>query len=283
MPSASLANSQLGILCVAEIEPIMLYDTTADVIRKALRGLGLAPSEAAKRADLPEREVLAASRSQVSPDVLVKLAATLHLNSTALAALPSYLPAVTLQPSITQLEVPFEAETVNAWLIESGAGGHVLFDTGDGNFDVRRALEKINIVKVDVFITHGHHDHVGGLSGLKEMIHSLAGPDESQSLRPGDELQRGRLSIRVVDLPGHFPCAVGYVVTGLNVPICVTGDALFAGSIGGCPTGDAYQQALRSLRAEVMTLPDESILLPGHGPATTVGSERIANPFLAAK
>lgn len=89
--------------------------------------------------------------------------------------------------------------------------------------------------------------------------------------------------IRVIALPGHCVGAVGYVVERIEPPVCVTGDALFAGSIGGCAPGEPYRQALDSLRKEVMTLPDETLLLPGHGPATTVGSERTANPFLARR
>ena len=109
------------------------------------------------------------------------------------------------------------------------------------------------------------------------MIRSLAGED----LNSGDLLMRGDLAIRVIGLPGHCPGALGYVVERIEPPVCVTGDALFAGSIGGCAPGEPYRQALEALRTGVMTLPDQTILLPGHGPATTVGSEKRANPFLA--
>jgi glyoxylase-like metal-dependent hydrolase (beta-lactamase superfamily II) len=62
--------------------------------------------------------------------------------------------------------------------------------------------------------------------------------------------------------------------------VLVTGDALFAGSIGGCATPAIYQHALRQLREILAPLPDPTVLLPGHGPATTLGEERSANPFL---
>ena len=67
---------------------------------------------------------------------------------------------------------------------------------------------------------------------------------------------------------------------GLERPVLVTGDALFAGSIGGCGTPAIYQHALRRLRDLLEPLPDETVLLPGHGPATTLCEERTANPFL---
>lgn len=259
----------------------MLYDTTADVIRKALRGLDLAPSQAAALCGLPEREVLAASRGPVSGGTLAILAPVLNLHRRALAALPDYQPKPETPDSINRLELPFGDETVNAWLLDDSAGTLVLFDTGDSPRDIREALEGREIRRVGVLITHSHGDHTGGLPGLAGMTASLAGPDQGELLQPGMRIQRGILEIEVIGLPGHCPGALGYVVRGLGVPVCVTGDALFAGSIGGCAPGEPYRQALESLRKGVMTLPDETILLPGHGPATTVGSERKANPFLA--
>lgn len=260
----------------------MLYDTTADVIRKALRGLEMAPSQAAALCGLPEREVLAASRGPVSGEILEALAPALGLTGSALAGLPDYQPPHPTIDSIIRLELPFGDETVNAWLLDTGESGiPLLFDSGDGPNDAKSALDRLGVAGVDSCITHSHGDHTGGLPGLQGILKSLAGPDHGEVLHPGDRIHRGHLTIRVIGLPGHCPGALGYVVSGLQVPVCVTGDALFAGSIGGCAPGEPYRQALESIRKEVMTLPDETLLLPGHGPATTVGSERKANPFLA--
>jgi hydroxyacylglutathione hydrolase len=255
----------------------MLYDSTADVIRKALRGLGMAPSEAAAAAGLPEREVIAASRGPVSGETLRALAPALRLSPGALAGLPDYQPPVCTIGAIRRLELPFDEETVNAWLLDNGDGGYLLLDTGDGPNDVRNALERLGISSVDVLITHDHGDHTGGLRGLGGMARHPGGTRPE----PGDHLHCGALEIRVIGLPGHCPGAVGYLIQGLDIPVCVTGDALFAGSIGGCAPGDPYRQALSSLRAEVMTLPPDTVLLTGHGPSSTVGSERRSNAFLA--
>jgi hydroxyacylglutathione hydrolase len=259
----------------------MLYDTTADVIRKALRGLGMAPSQAAALCGLPERDVISAGREPASRATLLKLAPALGLDPEALAGLPGYRPPDALPDEITRFELDFDDETVNAWLVESGWGEHVLFDTGDDIHAARGRLEERGIRELDVFITHNHADHTGGLPGLKGMIRHLYGPGRGEAVQPGDLLSSSKLTIRAIPLPGHCDRALGYLVSGLSVPVCVTGDALFAGSIGGCATGEPYRQALAALRAEVMTLPDETLLLPGHGPATTVGSERKSNPFLA--
>lgn len=258
-----------------------LYDTTADVIRKALRGLDMAPAEAARKSGVAEREVLAASRGPVEGAILRSLAPALGLDGEALAGLPEYQPPPCPIAAVRRLEMPFDDETVNAWLLEDGAGGHLLFDTGVARDEARQRLGQLGVQRVDILITHSHHDHVAGLSGLRDISASVAGAEGGEPLQPGEEIIRGQLKIRVIGLPGHCSGALGYVVEGLELPLCVTGDALFAGSMGGCPPG-GYQQALSALAQHVMSLPPETMVLPGHGPATSIGSESRGNPFLAA-
>jgi glyoxylase-like metal-dependent hydrolase (beta-lactamase superfamily II) len=257
----------------------MLYDTTADVIRKALRGLDRAPSEAAARCNLSEREVISASRGPAFRETLLLLAPALGLNGPALAGLPAYIPPSCPLPEITRLELPFDDETVNAWLVQAASGEFLLFDTGTQAPDIRHALDERGIEEVHVLITHEHGDHVGGLASLKGRTRSVLIPQ--RDVKAGDRLTYGNLTVEVIDLPGHCPGAVGYRIDGLALPVCVTGDALFAGSMGGCAPGGPYETALKALRDHVLPLPDETVLLPGHGPETTVGSEKRGNAFLA--
>lgn len=257
----------------------MLYDTTADVIRKALRGLDLAPSEAAARCGLSEREVISASRGPAFRETLLLLAPALGLNPQALAGLADYHPPASSLPEIIRLELPFEDETVNAWLVKAGPEDHLLFDTGPHSQAIRNALDEQSVGEVHVLITHEHGDHVDGLASLKGRTRSVAMPQTDA--KPGNHLKFGHVTVEVIDLPGHCQGAVGYYIRGLAQPVCVTGDALFAGSMGGCAPDGPYQVALDALRARVLTLPDETILLTGHGPETTVGSEKLGNPFLA--
>ena len=257
----------------------MLYDTTADVIRKALRGLDLAPSAAAARCGLSEREVISASRGPAFRETLLLLAPALGLNSQALAGLPDYHPPASTLSEVIRLELPFEDETVNAWLVQASPDDYLLFDTGPHSPAIRDALDERGVGEVHVLITHEHGDHVDGLASLKGRTRSVAMPQTDA--KPGDRLKFGHLTVEVIDLPGHCPGAVGYLIEGLKQPVCVTGDALFAGSMGGCAPDGPYQIALDALRAQVLTLPDETVLLTGHGPETTVGSEKRGNPFLA--
>jgi glyoxylase-like metal-dependent hydrolase (beta-lactamase superfamily II) len=132
------------------------------------------------------------------------------------------------------------------------------------------------------FITHGHRDHTGGLDHLLRSgvpVHA-AGIPGSIAMKPGATVFCGPLIVRAVELSGHFTPALGFLIDGLDVPVLVTGDALFAGSIGGCASPAIFQQALHHLRKALAPLPDATVLLPGHGPATTLGEERRANPFL---
>lgn len=259
----------------------MLEDDFTWVIRKAFKGLALAPGEAALRAGLKEQQVLAFSRGDFSPEVASQLAPALGLSPEALASHASYEPAPLQIPEIRQLDLPFGNERVNAWLIVAG-GISILFDTGNDEVSCRSALREAGIAMPDyIFITHGHGDHIRGL-GAFDTCASIYGAeiDGASSMAAGDRIQCGPLEIRACDLSGHFMPSLGFHISGLSQPVLVTGDALFAGSMGGCATPELYQHALARLKDVLTPLPDETALLPGHGPASTLGEERRANPFL---
>jgi glyoxylase-like metal-dependent hydrolase (beta-lactamase superfamily II) len=151
--------------------------------------------------------------------------------------------------------------------------------------------------------THGHFDHVGAdaflvrESGAELLIHrndlemleamaaqgALFGfpveppPRPSRFLEDGELLAVGDLRVRVIHTPGHSPGGVSFLVGGH----LFSGDTLFAGSVGrtDLPGGD-HMALMVSIRDRLLILPDETIVHPGHGPATTIGRERAGNPFL---
>ncbi len=263
----------------------MLEDNFTWVLRKAFKGLALAPGEAASRAGLPENDVLALSRGHFSAETARRLAPALDLDADALAALPDYEPETPEHPDIHRLDLPFGDERVNAWLVRAD-GATVLFDAGHGRLDCLKAVHQTDTPLPEaLFVTHAHADHTGGMREVGRRCVPVYGPPHLpgvETLAPGDVRKIGHLEIRACDLSGHADPSLGYFVGGLDRPVLVVGDAIFAGSMGGCSGPEAYRHALGRLHEVLDPLPDETILLPGHGPATTLGQERRRNPFFAS-
>ena len=257
---------------VSESTP--LEDELAYVFRKAMRGAGISVNDLAEKCSISLGE-LEQMFHEGHPDSLMRKAAeVISLSSDALLSLSRYRPVVPILHGISRLDMPFEEDWVNAWLIRDEDHA-LLFDTGFLADSATRLLSSIGVAEVELFMTHDHRDHVGGLPMLAPLLRKI------HAIPHGQSLAFGSLRVKCIDLAGHCMPTSGYVISGLSRPVCVTGDALFAGSIGGCADAFSYQMALRNIRQHILTLPDETILLPGHGPATTVGQERESNPFLA--
>ncbi len=257
----------------------MIEDDFTWVLRKALKGHSLAPTEAAERVGLPEQEVLAFSKGKFSEPVARGLAEALGLRTKAFVALPGYQPRPLALSGIKRLDLPFGGDgTVNAWLVKND-DVVLLFDTGN---DPSSCIKALNGTLPDkVFITHAHHDHIAGnptfaAKGIEIFGKDIAG---AKPIHANEIIRCGSLTLTTVDLSGHARPALGYLIEGLNAPVLVTGDAIFAGSIGGCENPEIYQVALHRLHQVLTPLSDATVLLPGHGPATTLGEERVSNQF----
>jgi glyoxylase-like metal-dependent hydrolase (beta-lactamase superfamily II) len=260
----------------------MLEDDFTYVLRKALAGHQLTVAELARAAGLSDDGLADFQRGSFNAETARRVAAVLGLNAAAYACHADYQPLSPGMPEITRLDLPFGTEQVNAWLITSG-GQLVLVDAGyDGPGLVASLSGRTGRLPDRVFITHAHRDHTGAVGIFLDAgvpVHA-AGIPGTIEIRPGGRVCAGALVIEACDLRGHASPALGYHIHGLSAPVLATGDALFAGSIGGCAGPQNYRLALELLRQSLAPLPGETVLLPGHGPATTLGQERERNPFL---
>ncbi len=194
----------------------------------------------------------------------------------------------------------------NAYLVRCSATGETAaIDPGGEAEAMIAALEESGASLTAIILTHAHLDHIEGVAALAERtgapIHLhpddrplydagaqqgamfghpfRAPPPPDEALRAGQELSLGRCSFEVRHTPGHSPGHVTLYSAANG--LAFVGDVVFAGSIGRTDLpGGSYEQLMTSIREQVLTLPDDTALYSGHGPVTTVGRERTANPFL---
>jgi hydroxyacylglutathione hydrolase len=212
---------------------------------------------------------------------------------------------------------PAGSFAANCYLLASGPGQECLIiDPGqDAEQGIEEIIERYRLRPAAVLLTHGHIDHIWsvapvcGARDIPAFIHpsdrallsdpakglSLSAgqqlfggleftePDDVRELTDGLKLELAGIELVVEHAPGHTPGSVTFRLPDAAEPgTLFTGDLLFAGSIGrtDLPGGD-YQTILTSLSRVCLPLPDETAVLSGHGPATTIGAERAHNPFLA--
>jgi glyoxylase-like metal-dependent hydrolase (beta-lactamase superfamily II) len=209
---------------------------------------------------------------------------------------------------------PAGAFAANCYLVAPGPGEEcVIIDPGqDAERGIEELLDRYRLKPIAALLTHGHVDHmwsvapVCGAKGIPAYIHTddrdmlsdpakgmslmakqqflggmtFAEPDDVRQLSDGEVVPLGGLEFKIGHTPGHTQGSVTFRSGAEDLDALFTGDLLFAGSIGrtDLPGGD-HAAILRSL-ARTLTLPDETIVLPGHGPQTTIGDERRTNPFL---
>ncbi len=268
--------------------PIPLEDKFNDIVGKAMRGLQLSDTQVAQKSGADADAIQALRGGEWNEAVARQVAPALGLGAEALAASgrESWAPKPISIEGLAQFNTPFEDMTVNSYLVWDPATlDAIAFDTGadcSGMLDLI-AQKKLRVNYV--LLTHTHGDHIFDLDRLKSKTGAPAfGGDRepidgAETFSPGRSWSIGSLKIDSRLTWGHSKGGITYVVTGLAQPIAIVGDAVFAGSMGG--GGVSYADALGTNRKEIMSLPDNTILAPGHGPLTTVGEEKKHNPFFS--
>jgi hydroxyacylglutathione hydrolase len=181
----------------------------------------------------------------------------------------------------------------------------MVIDPGDDIEEIAAILREHKLQVKQIVITHAHIDHVGGAMKLRALTGApillnqndyallkmldvqatwvgMASPGRVEieaSLGPDEALHAGSLSANVIHTPGHTEGSVCLYFPAEK--LLIAGDTLFAGSIGRTDLpGGSFEKIMRSLHQQVMALPDETVVIPGHGPKTTIGDEREGNPYL---
>jgi hydroxyacylglutathione hydrolase len=270
---------------------IPLEDNFTDILGKAQRGLRLGDAELSRRAGISAAQLATAKAGQIDETVVRKLAAALHLGADALvaSAKQAWHPA---DPGpidgLACFTTPFSDMTVNAYLVfDLKTKQAAAFDTGADCEPMLEFARRQGFKLKLILLTHAHGDHVFALDRLKEATGAQAYVSERETI-PGAEpfangraFTLGRLNIEARRTSGHARRGTTYVVTGFashpSSGLAFVGDALFAGSMGGGLVN--YDEALRTNRESIFTLPDDTVICPGHGPLTTVGEEKQHNPF----
>jgi glyoxylase-like metal-dependent hydrolase (beta-lactamase superfamily II) len=267
------------------MEPIALEDNYTDVVGKAQRGLGLSDSELARRAGIPATELGHFKGGGFDAGTARKIAGPLNLGADALIELAqnSWYPQPVEVAGLAMFNTPYRDITVNSYLVfDPKTQRAAVFDTGATVAGMLGLAEGRQLKIESIFITHSHPDHVADLRTLEATgapVH--AGENEhfhgAQPFAPGKIFRLGDLKIETRQTSGHARGGITYVISGLARRLAVVGDALFAASMGGGVV--SYEEALRTNRKEIFSLPDDTVICPGHGPLTTVGEQKKHNPF----
>jgi hydroxyacylglutathione hydrolase len=270
---------------------IPLEDNFTDVIGKAQRGLRISDSELAQNAGLSQAQIRKLREGKIDNEALKKIAPVLRLDAEALIELaagkwkPDKLENF---DGLAQFTTDYGGMAVNSYLIwDLESKNAAAFDTGADCRDILRLATRENLSIKLILLTHAHSDHVADLPRLREetaaQVYAPAREPVpgAERVEEGKRFRLGKINIDTRLTWGHSPGGITYIVHGLARPIAIVGDSLFAGSMGGGNV--SYDDALRNNLEKILTLLNETIICPGHGPITTVGEEKKHNPFFAGR
>jgi glyoxylase-like metal-dependent hydrolase (beta-lactamase superfamily II) len=272
---------------------VNLEDHLGDIIRKARAMSGVSAARAASAAGISGAELTALEETGQTgtPPDLVALARLIGLDPDKLEGIArGWRPAekdLSVWRELRVLTTAGEGMTVNSYLVwDEATRDAALFDTG---FDAKPVLDGIagNQLQLrHVFITHTHYDHVEALPEIRAAfpgtrLHSgsKAAPVDQRN-KPNEIVHLGGLRITHRETPGHAGDGVTYIVGNWqdDAPhVAMVGDAIFAGSMGN--GNGAWDLAKQKVKEQILSLPPETLICPGHGPLTTVAEEKRHNPF----
>jgi hydroxyacylglutathione hydrolase len=175
----------------------------------------------------------------------------------------------------------------NAYLVGPDQGGDALLvDPGVFDATLLQAMEGNGLYVRSILVTHAHNAHINGIRGILKVYdaaiyasHSSILDFPARRIVGGETLSLGGFTVNVIETPGHSIDSLCFHIDGM----LFTGDTLSAGSVGSTRDGYARGLLLETVRDKILTLGDEVLIFPGHGPPSKVGVEKLYNPLLGEK
>ena len=269
---------------------IPLEDNFTDIISKAQRGLQLSDSQLAEKSGAALEAIHRLRDGTFDRKAIDRIAPVLQLEAQALSDLAEekWQPNDINIDGLAQFVTVYGDMNVNAYLVwDPESGEAAAFDTGADSRALLELSASDRLTIKLILLTHAHPDHVADLDRLAEATQApVFAPRRekapgAESIEEGKHFTLGKLRIDSRLTCGHSPGGMTYVIHGLERPVAIVGDSLFAGSMGGGNV--SYEDAVRNNLEKILVLPNETILCPGHGPLTTVGEEKKHNPFFAGR
>ncbi len=263
-----------------------------------MKGLGLTSSQVASGVGMDEAEFAKIRSGEVLPDdgVCQKIASTLALGGDKLARavrggyIPKPVDTEHADYYVESLDIRPGTFASNCYLLVCKKTNKcAVVDPGIPAEDIRDRLHTLSVELDLVLITHSHGDHANGMRRQRTMWREVRTACRTvdiissfrdlmlvwEETKEGIPIRLGALEIYPVHTPGHTPDSVCYICRD----VCFTGDTLFAGSIGKPENSAVYTPMLENIRNKVLSQPVNTVIFPGHGSASTVGSEIDNNPF----
>ena len=266
---------------------ISIEDFLEDIVGKAMRGMGISIQQLANLADIPEIKIKELLRGKCDDSVVRSIAPHLQLDSVSLliSGKKSWRPKNVSLDGLKIFNSKWHDMMVNSFLVwDQSTGLAAAFDTGSDSKNLREEAKSRNLEIISIYLTHTHNDHIADLDRMIQnypnadvYVSSSEPLDGAILIDCGHQFQIGNLSGTAYLTHGHSIGGLTYFINGLDRPVAIVGDALFAGSMGGGMV--SYQDALKTNRLHIFSLPDNTVVCPGHGPITSIKEEKEMNPF----
>lgn len=272
---------------------MQLEDHLGDILGKGRAAAGVSAAAAAQAAGLPEPAyvTLEETGKTSGPVNFSALGAALKLSGQKLERIAKgwtpAAPDLSIWRELRRVTTKANGIEVHCYLVwDEVSRDAALFDTGWEAGPIIQLIEENGLALRHLFLTHMHDDHVAAMGAIREKYPKLHLHSNSKHAPPqhrnrsNDFLHLGSLRITNRDTPGHAEEGVTYIIGTWpeDAPhVAIVGDAIFAGSMG---TGNpSWELARQKVREQIFTLPDETLICPGHGPLTTLAEEKQHNPF----